>query len=64
MAQLAAYAAEHNGSCAVPSTKDKGDRWYSLGNWVSRQRAAYKKGALAAEKVARLEGMGFVWSFK
>jgi hypothetical protein len=33
----------------------------SLGRWCSKQRQDYKKGTLAADKIALLEGLGFSW---
>ena len=33
----------------------------ALGKWCSRQRQFFKKGRLSAERIARLEELGFVW---
>lgn len=37
---------------------------YSLGAWQCYQRIAYKKGKLPAERVKRLERIGFKWSLR
>jgi len=34
---------------------------HSLSNWVGTQRKEYKKGKLDAERIQRLEELGFVW---
>lgn len=49
------------GSCAVISSKAgiKG-----LGDWVRRQRKAYKRGDLSSERIAKLEAIGFSWDGK
>ena len=60
---LVAYKEEF-GHCSVP-TKYKEDS--ALGRWVSTQRAEYKKysegepSAITAEKIRRLEEVGFCW---
>ncbi|MDY4960476.1 MAG: Helicase associated domain protein, partial [Chlamydia suis] len=46
------------GHCNVPSVYPQNP---SLGVWVSNQRADFKKGKLAEDKIARLEEIGFVW---
>ena len=62
--ELVQYKAR-NGNCHVP-TKYKANT--ALGRWVSTQRAEYKrysegntKTTMTAEKVRRLEGIGFAW---
>ena len=61
--ELVAYKAEF-GNCHVP-TKYKHNT--ALGRWVSTQRAEYKKyqegtkTSMNADKVRRLEGIGFAW---
>jgi hypothetical protein len=62
--ELVQYKAA-NGNCHVP-TKYKANT--ALGRWVSTQRAEYKKYSegntkttITAEKVRRLEGIGFAW---
>ncbi|MDO8446598.1 MAG: Helicase associated domain protein [Deltaproteobacteria bacterium] len=37
---------------------------HSLGRWQNAQRAAYKQGRLPADKIKRLEEIGFRWDFK
>src|ERR1019366_8529485 len=32
-----------------------------IGGWIEKQRAAYKIGQLSAERIARLETIGFKW---
>ena len=46
---------EANGDCNVPK-----DRSF-LGNWVGTQSTEYKAKRLSAERIARLEAIGFVW---
>jgi hypothetical protein len=62
--ELVQYKAR-NGNCHVP-TKYKANT--ALGRWVSTQRAEYKKYSegntkttMTAEKIRRLEGIGFAW---
>ena len=62
--ELVQYKAR-NGNCHVP-TKYKANR--ALGRWVTTQRAEYKKYSegntkttMTAEKIRRLEGIGFAW---
>ena len=55
---LIAYKEEH-GHCAVPlSTEYHGVR---LGRWVNEQRCSGRSGQLSKDRVARLNGIGFVW---
>ncbi|WP_180375819.1 helicase associated domain-containing protein, partial [Chlamydia suis] len=49
---------EEHGHCNVPSVYPQNP---SLGVWVSNQRADFKKGKLAEDRIARLEELGFVW---
>mmetsp|Transcript_4222 Transcript_4222/g.5937 ORF Transcript_4222/g.5937 Transcript_4222/m.5937 type:complete len:439 (+) Transcript_4222:42-1358(+) len=62
-AELIQYAAKF-GNCHVP-TKYKENT--ALGRWVSTQRAEYKKyckgekSSLTAEKIQRLDSIGFAW---
>lgn len=62
--ELKEYKAEY-GNCHVP-TKYKENT--ALGRWVSTQRSEYKKfcegdtkTSMNAEKIRRLEGIGFAW---
>jgi len=62
--ELLAYKAGH-GNCHVP-TKYRGNT--ALGRWVSTQRAEYKKFqegeskcSMNADKIRRLESIGFAW---
>ena len=54
--QLERYAKE-NGTTRV-STSHVTSNGYPLGKWLSRQRTAYKKGKLSAERVERLDSLG------
>ena len=58
-AALTAYKAKY-GDCRVP-TQGGHENAY-LGRWVSTQRRVRKAGKLSAERVARLEALGFKWS--
>ena len=57
-AELAAYKAKH-GDCRVPRGWPENP---SLASWVSNQRTARRTDKLSAERVARLEALGFKWS--
>ena len=63
-ARLAEFKAEH-GHCRVPRNNPADPK---LGNWVGNQRRCKKRHAsdpspiLAAERVAKLEALGFEWS--
>lgn len=50
------------GHLLVPSRHVEGG--YPLGKWVSKQRARYRQGKLPPVCVARLEGLGMVWSVR
>jgi hypothetical protein len=54
--QLAAYAAANGGSVAVPTTIRRIRN--TLGEWLSTQRALWREGKLAPERVAKLEALG------
>ena len=45
-----------NGHCNVPVRHEQ------LGNWVNRQRQQYKLEKLSAERIRRLEEIGFKWT--
>jgi hypothetical protein len=52
-----------NGTAAIPGDLVYGD--YKLGDWVDRQRSAYSKGRLSADRVRRLEKFdGWQWAPK
>ena len=57
--QLQQYKVEH-GDVFVP-TQFKTADGFGLGSWVHTQRAAIANGKLAAERVAQLDELGFVW---
>jgi Helicase associated domain len=55
--ELERYRREH-GNCNVSSrSKEHG----LLGNWVSNQRALYKRGKVSSARKARLDALGFAW---
>jgi hypothetical protein len=56
-AELARYKKEH-GDCHVPRD---GSEYAVLGGWVIRQRTVYRRRELSADKVERLEALGFEW---
>jgi len=56
---LAAFK-EKKGHCRVTA----GHKNKVLRIWVSNTRASYKKGILSAEKIQRLESIGFLWEVK
>ena len=49
---------EKYGNCNIPQ-RYKDDP--KLGQWVDRQRQAYKKGKLSSEQIESLNGIGFEW---
>jgi hypothetical protein len=58
--QLVAFK-EKQGHCRVPTESSENPE---LGTWVGNQRKAFRKGKLSAERVARLEALGFEWDRK
>jgi uncharacterized protein YrrD len=54
--ELVAYKKKH-GNCLVPSS------WKNeqLARWVNTQKAVKRKGKLSADKIKRLDALGFVW---
>jgi predicted helicase len=54
---LSAYKTKH-GHCRVPRNYIENPR---LGNWVINQQQFYRKGKLSADRIARLEVLGFEW---
>ena len=59
-AHLEQYVAAH-GDTRV-SQAFKTEDGYPLGTWVGKQRSRHNR--LAAERVARLEALGFVWEIR
>jgi hypothetical protein len=51
---------KENKHCRVPY-KYKSPDGYLLGQWVDTQRQFRRKGELSAERLARLDALGFVW---
>ncbi|WP_231911662.1 DEAD/DEAH box helicase [Chlamydia suis] len=49
---------EEHGHCKVPASYPQNPQ---LASWVSTQRADFKEGKLAEDKIARLAELGFVW---
>ncbi|WP_323449107.1 DEAD/DEAH box helicase [Streptomyces yaizuensis] len=59
-AALKRYAARE-GHARVPFGHREQPGPYPLGYWVSRQRKAFRAGALSGKRAERLEGLGMVW---
>jgi superfamily II DNA or RNA helicase len=59
VAELTKYVAEHC-DARVPQTY-KTTTGFNLGTWCSERRKQRKRGQLAAERVAALDALGFVW---
>ena len=64
--ELVAYKNTHGGSCNVPKGYAENPQ---LGNWVSNQRAQYKKfqqdpstSQMTQERIERLESIAFQWN--
>jgi superfamily II DNA or RNA helicase len=57
--RLKAYVSE-NKHCRVPQSYQCSDG-YTLGRWVQQQRNFRKKDKLSAERIARLDALGFIW---
>jgi superfamily II DNA or RNA helicase len=55
--ELEIYKSEH-GDCRVPNCYDSNR---PLAAWVKNQRQNYRKGILTAERIAKLEKLGFEW---
>ena len=55
--QLKTYRSEH-GDCVVPQHYPKNQK---LANWVQKQRRCYTLGELDADRIEKLESIGFVW---
>ena len=58
--RLVAYKHKHNGDTNVPQAYNHDPQ---LGSWVGKQRLAYKKKTLPAERESLLESIGFAWEF-
>ena len=58
-ASLKAYKKEHK-DCSVPALF-KTNEGFTLGQWVSTQRAVNITGKLISQRVQRLDELGFVW---
>ena len=59
LGRLAAYKAAR-GTCDAPRNHESPDG-AKLGKWVARQRESRRTGALSADRVARLDALGFAW---
>lgn len=57
-AALSTYKQKH-GDCNVPREWPDNPK---LGKWCAHQRDAYQKGKLPADRIQRLDGMGFAWN--
>ncbi len=57
-ALLLAYK-EKYGHCRVPKTKPEA---YALYVWCNNVRSDYKSGTLSAERIKKLESVGFMWN--
>ncbi|MDB4483108.1 Helicase associated domain protein [Akkermansiaceae bacterium] len=55
--KLVAYEEEH-GDCLVPNKWQEDSK---LGNWVGTQRTLKRSGKIGADKIKRLDEIGFVW---
>ena len=58
MAQALAGFKTRHGHCNVPQKYSEDPR---LGTWLAVQRRFWKRGALSADRIARLEALGVVW---
>jgi len=56
---LKAFAQEH-GHCKVPAKWEENPK---LAKWVSKQREKYRDQKLAGERKAKLDSLGFTWSY-
>ncbi len=61
LACLSRYIARNGPDISTTFECDDGTR---LGHWVSSQRASRQTGSLSAERVARLDDLGFVWQVR
>ncbi len=61
LASLVSYISA-NGDARVPDGYSTADG-FQLGGWCGTQRSNRKRGKLAAERIAELDALGFVWSY-
>jgi predicted NUDIX family phosphoesterase len=59
LCHLAAYKTKH-GHVNVKKTEVT-EAGFTLGEWLMKQRMAYKKGSLSPERAAALEDLGVIW---
>jgi hypothetical protein len=57
--RLKTYVSE-NRNCNVSQSYRTSDG-YKLGSWVNHQRLLRKRGKLSAERITRLDALGFIW---
>lgn len=58
---------EEHGNLKVPNgyvIKGINEEDIHFGNWISNQRASYKKGELSKDKIELLEEIGMIWSLR
>lgn len=58
----ARYVEEHGDIKAVPD--DYRADGFKLLQWIRTQRTRYKSGKLAPDRIARLEGIGIIWTLQ
>ena len=55
--------AEHIGCCGAGWLGRLPEEEPGLASWCAGQRRAFRRGELSAERIRRLEGLGFAWSY-
>ena len=60
-AQFVAFPVDDEGKRAVPQSYKAQSSGFRLGMWQDKQRTAFRRGELTAERAARLDAAGFVW---